>query len=77
MQKPLSYSCGQRGSFLSILYHSQLGLETLLLLGLVLQGFQPMSAGIRRAVLNIQDAEDGLSCFLPFPPSFLKDQGWS
>lgn len=76
MQKPLSSSCGQRGCFLSILYHSQLGLETLLL-GLVLPGFQGMSSGIRRVVLNIQAAADGLSWFLPSPPPlFLKDQGW-
>lgn len=67
MQKPLSSSCGQRGCFLSILYHSQLGLETLLL-SLVLPGFQGMSSGIRRVVLNIQAADDGLSWFLPFPP---------
>lgn len=36
-----------------------------------------MSAGIRRAVfLNAKAAEDLLSLFLAFPPSFLKDQGW-
>lgn len=52
-------------------------MKTLLSLGLVLQGFQQMSAGIRRAVLlHAQAAEDVLSYFLAFSPSFLKDQGW-
>lgn len=43
-------------------------MKTLLSLGLVLQGSQQVSAGIRRAVfLSTQAAEDALSCFLAFP----------